>query len=349
MQPGLRRMATGAAQLTPTAPGSTHLAAKLAVLASHADQALLATPGFDPAPALRTLLRQASVEHPTAFAWDEAQQRLHALRLGWSVQHDKVVGNGPAAIGDCLRALPPPQRLLGLLCLAVEEDFAAIDGATGVISWLAVCLPSRWSPAEKIGLDFAEVHAPVADNRLLIAASDALTRLVTGGDRWERFVWTITPQQALDAHPDRCPAAAWPVAASAAVLAAHAWLRTEHQTFIPVTAQPVPVPGVPGQMPQRPAEREQVHRAEVHRAEVQRAGVQRAGVHRADLPSTREPLQAVFTIRIQVQPLVVVVDGRPRAGQLHAALASMSAAVLAYRGLTDARDRLLAWLEAQAA
>jgi hypothetical protein len=33
---------------------------------------------------------------------------------------------------------------------------------------------------------------------------------------------------------------------------------------------------------------------------------------------------------------------------VHDALASMSPAVLAYRGLTDARDRLLVWLATQA-
>ena len=37
------------------------------------------------------------------------------------------------------------------------------------IPWLAVCLPSRWAPEEKVGRRFAEVHAPVADNAVLIA------------------------------------------------------------------------------------------------------------------------------------------------------------------------------------
>ena len=57
-----------------------------------------------------------------------------------------------------------------LLCLAFEEDFAVIDGASATIPWLAVCLPSRWAPEDKVGRHFAEVHAPVADNALLIAA-----------------------------------------------------------------------------------------------------------------------------------------------------------------------------------
>ncbi len=57
---------------------------------------------------------------------------------------------------------------------------------------------------------------------------------------------------------------------------------------------------------------------------------------------------AVFTIGVQVTPLVQALAGPGQAQRLHAALASMSPAVLAYRGLTEARDDLLAWLERRA-
>ena len=57
---------------------------------------------------------------------------------------------------------------------------------------------------------------------------------------------------------------------------------------------------------------------------------------------------AVFTIAVQVTPLVQALDGPAQAQRLHAALASMSPAVLAYRGLEEARDDLLAWLERRA-
>ncbi|TXC66009.1 DUF3445 domain-containing protein [Piscinibacter aquaticus] len=144
------------------------------------------------------------------------------------------MGDGPAALGACLAGLPPPWRLAGLLGPAFAEDFAVVDGATARIPWLAVCLPSHWAPADKVGRHFAEVHAPVADNRLLLAASEHLTRLVTGPQRWERFVWTITPVGTLDMHPARVQAPAWPHAVDAATIAAMAWFRTERQTFIPV-------------------------------------------------------------------------------------------------------------------
>jgi len=298
MQPGLRRIAEGAQQLTPNdadpAATSPALTEKLAVLSQHADQALLCAPGFDATPALHTLAAHASAEHPGDFAWDGAG-RFEARRLGWSLVDGEPVGPGPRNVGDVLGAMPPPWRLAALLSLSFAEDLAVIDGSTGCIPWLAVCLPSHWSPQDKVGRHFAEVHSPVADNQLLLTASDHLARLVTQPQRWERFVWTVTRQHRLDAHPLRHESPAWPSDVDADALAALATFRTERQTFIP-------------------------------------------------LPQHR---QAVFTIHVEVQPLVDAVTGPGQARQLHDALASMSANVLAYRNLTDARGRLLAWLAAR--
>ncbi|MGD9831457.1 MAG: heme-dependent oxidative N-demethylase subunit alpha family protein [Piscinibacter sp.] len=294
MQPGLRALAPGAAQLTPSRPGERALEEKLAVLTQHADQALLAAPGFQAGAALQALCAHAEAEHPQAL--QRNADGVRAPLLGWGLRGDVVVGDGPAEIGRCLGALPAPWRLAGLLSLAFAEDFAVIDGQTATIPWLAVCLPSHWSPQEKIGRHFAQVHAPVADNRLLLAASDHLARLVTGTQRWERFVWTITPEVRLDMHPQRTPKRLWPEDADAEGLARSAFLRTERQTFIP-------------------------------------------------LPESH---QAIFTIHVESGPLAEVVTAADEAAALHAALATMSEAVLAYRSLAPARDRLLEWLAARA-
>lgn len=294
MQPGLRRLAPGAPQLTPNRPADPPLLAKLAVLTAHADEALLVAPGFDPAPALQALATHAAREQPAAFAIDGA--RWHARHLGWSLDGDDVRGDGPVEIGTCLRALPASWRGAALLALAFAEDYAVIDGATGRIPWLAVCLPSHWAPETKIGRHFAEVHAPVADNQVLLAASDHLARLVTGVERWERYVWTVTRHPTLSQHPRRCSDAPWPRDASADELVARAHFRTERQTFIPLPEQ----------------------------------------------------AQAIFTIHVEMQPLAAAIADAAQAQRLHDAIATMSPAVLRYRGLTDARDRLLAWLAQRA-
>lgn len=291
MQPGLRPLPSGVAQLTPNRPGDRPLAEKLLVLTSHAEQALVAAEGFDASPALLRLCQHAAAEQPQAWRREGATGWAAPL-LGWSVEGDRVDGQGPAAIGACIAALPPAWRLPALLCLAFAEDFAVIDGHTAQIPWLAVCLPSHWAPQDKVGRHFAEVHAPVADNRLLLTASEHLAKLVTGTQRWERFVWTITPEPRLDMHPRRVPKPQWAAHADAAALAAMANFRTERQTFIP-------------------------------------------------LP---EASQAIFTIHVESRPLADALTTAAQVDAVHGALASMSDAVLAYRGLASARDRLLEWL-----
>jgi hypothetical protein len=295
MQPGLRRLAPGTPQLTPSRLGDRTLIEKLAVLSTHREQAFVADPAFDARTALRALAAEGAAEHPDLFALDG--DGFHARALGWSLVGEHFVGNGPAEIGACLAILPAPWRLAGLLSLAFAEDFAVIDGASGMIPWLAVCLPSSWSPHDKVGRHFAEVHAPVADNQVLLAAADHLASLVTGGDRWERFVWTLTADARLDRHPQRIAAAGWNPALDAVALADSAFLRTERQTFIPVAGTRL----------------------------------------------------AVFTIHVEVEPLRAAIRSSADARRLHAALSTMSPAVLAYRGLGPSRDRLLAWLEGAAA
>lgn len=177
--------------------------------------------------------------------------------------------------------------------LAFEEDFAVLDGADGTLPWLCVCVPSHWAPEDKVGLDFAALHGPVADNAGLVSAAGQLVALVTGGQCWERQVWTITSSGRYDQHPRRHARTAWPANADPEDFATRCWLRAERQAFFPV-----------GQ-------------------------------------GTR---QAVFTIRVMLQPLTEAVTQPQQASRLHGALGSMSPAVLAYKNLTAAREPLLHWL-----
>ncbi len=249
MQPGLRRLPPGAAQLTALPPESALWSEKKA--ARDAGVSRHAVPGFDPEPAFAAIASACGAD------------------INWQ--------------GDALAPLE----------LSFEEDFAVLDAATGTLPWLCVCVPSHWAPEDKVGLSFAEVHAPVADNAALLAASKQLVHLATSGEHWERQVWTITPSRRYDQHPGRHARTPWPVGADALAFAAGCFFRAERQTFLPVKQ------------------------------------------------GTR---QAVFTIRVMIEPLVLAVNTAARAQRLHDSLASMSDAVLAYKNLAPARDPLLAWL-----
>jgi hypothetical protein len=299
MQPGLRRLDGDAPQLQPTLAGSRHQREKLAVLSAHAHHAMVSQPGFDAAPAVHALASHAAREHPHAFAWDGA--RAEALHLGVAVAGDQVqqLRSGDFGLGDevqrCLLGLQPGWRLAGLLSLSFDEDFAVVDGDSATIPWIAACLPSHWAPEDKVGRHFAVVHGPVADNALLVRAGEHLTRMVCGPDRWERFVWNVTRQPRLNAHPALADPAPWRADAFADAAAPLAWWRTERQTFLPLPAQ----------------------------------------------------RQAIFTIGVETTPLAQAIDTPHKAARLHAAIASMSDAVLDYRNLRTVRDPLLAWLQAR--
>jgi hypothetical protein len=259
------------------------------------DTARMAVP-FRMQPGLQRLASDA--RHLTPLApgsplWLEKQRVVAggASRLA-------VLGFDPA---PALRAIQAQAQAEGLaggepLELAFEEDFAVLDGATTTLPWLCVCVPSHWAPEQKLGLPFSAVHGPVADNQVLLAAGRQLVQLVTSGERFERFVWTLTPSGRYDQHPGRQPRVPWPDAAAPGDFAGACFLRSERQTFFPVDGT----------------------------------------------------AQAVFTIRVTLQPLPEAIATPVDAQRLHDSLASMSTAVLAYKNLTPARDRLLAWLAERA-
>ena len=236
MQPGLRRMADGALHLTPVGPGSRHQREKLAVLSANPSQALQIEAGFDATPAVHALAAHAALEHPAVLAWNgrRADSPLLGVAVNGSTVEDVAAGRFGLGdeVGRCLRGLPADWRLAGLLCLAFEEDFALVDASSGTLPWLAVALPSHWAPQDKVGRHFREVHAPVADNALLLRAGEHLMRMVCGPERWERFVWNVTRHPRLNAHPADVDPAPWSPEAFADPQAPRAWWRTERQTFI---------------------------------------------------------------------------------------------------------------------
>lgn len=250
-------------------------------------------------------LRKLEPDEPqlTPLRPDSALYREKLAVVQAGVSRLQVPGFDPApalaAIAAQARREGHPASAPGQLELAFEEDFAVLDGDTGTLPWLSVCVPSHWAPEDKLGLPFAAVHAPVADAATLLAAAPHLVRLATSGDRWERHVWTVSPSPRHDQHPRRHARTPWPAAeGDAQAFARQCWFRAERQTFLPV-----------GQ-------------------------------------GTR---QAVFTIRVMLAPLPDVVDTPGKAARLHEALASMTPAVLAYKGLAPAREPLLRWLAGKAA
>ena len=196
-------------------------------------------------------------------------------------------------------AIAPDARALAE---GMQEDFVVLHDEPGDgfrARFLSVCFPSNWNPAEKLGLDFTAIHAPVADNALLQAGARGIVGMAFRQAPMLRHVWLLTPGGDLAQHPET-RRARWEDALAAADapgasgrLMDRVFFRVERQTTLPLPALG----------------------------------------------------RGVFFIRVMVAPLTAVLAIAPgRAAGLAEALASMSEAVVAYRGMTAVRERLCAEL-----
>jgi hypothetical protein len=254
------------------------------------------------AEALHTLppplfLRDAQA--PAYAAQKQAVLQMHSERA--------LIGQAEPAVLQAIAAAYATQTGVTLaptaraLALGMQEDIVVLHDEPDALRtrWLSVCFPSNWSPADKLGLDFTAIHAPVADNALLQAGGKGIVDMAFRQASMLRHVWLLSPSSDLAQHPEtrrtRWEDAVAQADATGQRLLDHVFFRVERQTTLPLPA------------------------------------LQRG----------------VFFIRVMVCPLLNVLQVAPmRAAELHAALASMSEAVVAYRGMAGVRPRLLAELAA---
>ena len=87
------------------------------------------------------------------------------------------------------------------LAEGLQEDFVILHDEPGDgfrARFLSVCFPSNWNPAEKLGLDFMAIHAPVADNALLQAGARGIVDMAFRQAPMLRHVWLIVPSASAD-------------------------------------------------------------------------------------------------------------------------------------------------------
>jgi dimethylamine monooxygenase subunit A len=107
--------------------------------------------------------------------------------------------------------LPNPGYVSSLDALAsqVQEDFTVISREGSEKNWISAihaCLPSNWTPEEKIGKDFAGVHAPVVGMEKMNKQGNAIVKTMITQPPMVRFVWELSTDTRLNYHPDSPPA-----------------------------------------------------------------------------------------------------------------------------------------------
>lgn len=126
------------------------------------------------------------------------------------------------------------------LAQGMQEDFVILHDEPGAMRarCLSVCFPSNWNPAEKLGLDFSAIHAPVADNALLQAAGKAIVDMAFRQASMLRHVWLLTANGDLPQHPEtrrtRWEDAVAQADAAGQRLVDQVFFRVERQTTLPL-------------------------------------------------------------------------------------------------------------------
>ncbi|MCL6526124.1 MAG: DUF3445 domain-containing protein [Thermaceae bacterium] len=131
----------------------------------------------------------------------------------------------PQAPGEDAGSIPPTSDLLEFgkaAALRVQEDLVLMHGTQLEALW--VCFPSHWNPLDKIGRSFAEIHTPVPHSERLQAAQHNVARAMSQKGPFVRYVWGLTFDPALSAHPHRPTRLSGP----------QVYFRTERQVTLPL-------------------------------------------------------------------------------------------------------------------
>ena len=96
-------------------------------------------------------------------------------------------------------SFPEPYNDIIEMGLEIPDDVIIMH--KGKVEAAFVAMASGWNPGKVAGMTLSEVHEPVADNEMLVRASDGIWRSMTSGKSFHRHVWGISPLKSLSNHP----------------------------------------------------------------------------------------------------------------------------------------------------
>ena len=162
----------------------------------------------------RFIIDRLCREHPDLF---QAEREGHGVALTCRLTRE-VLSFGAdwllVGVRGADAVAPAYRSACDALACQVPEDLAVMlrrggGGGGAARHWLSalhLCSPNHWSGGQKIGRDFAAIHAPVAGiepiNRRADAMVDAMVRAEAG---LVRFAWGLATDDRLNHHPDPPP------------------------------------------------------------------------------------------------------------------------------------------------
>ncbi len=269
---------------------AAQLSAKRALIETRHSDVFQALPDAERASeeTLRLLLQHLRQHHADAFEFEAAHIRNLLTGERWDIAHSR------------LHPLDQAGRL-------VQEDFCILqsDGENYRLTAGAVCFPSNWRLADKIGHTLAEVHGPVPGyaEKLEKPVDRFFENLSAGAIVW-RANWAIHDSPTL--------------------------FKATHNSTTNDPTTNDPAPNDPAQMAITSANAGEALWFRVERQTLRRLA---------------ESCAVLFTIRTHLTPLHEAICTPKSARDLAAVIRSMPEAVLHYRHMNALRPALLGWLD----
>lgn len=155
----------------------------------------------------RLIIHRLTQEHPQYFDCQKTNDRLkfHSqltqetlyLNADWQLQH--VQGS---------QVIPAYASTLDALAMQIQEDLTVVCRGCDGSNWLSavhLCYPNHWSAEEKIGRDFATIHAPVAGMEKINRRAGAIVNTMIDREPTVRFAWGLSTDTRLNHHPEPPP------------------------------------------------------------------------------------------------------------------------------------------------
>ncbi|MCG6137191.1 MAG: DUF3445 domain-containing protein [Nostoc sp. LLA-1] len=154
----------------------------------------------------RLIIERLTQEHPQYFDYQKTannakfhnyltQETLY-LDADWQLQQVKTPPN---------QVVPAYASTLDALASQVQEDFTVVCRREDGNNWLSavhLCYPNHWSAEEKIGKNFAAIHAPVAEMAKINRRGNAIVNTMIDHSPMVRFAWGLSTDNSLNHHPE---------------------------------------------------------------------------------------------------------------------------------------------------
>jgi len=137
------------------------------------------------------------------YTQDAFEQRVCEFNaLGDEVAFESDIAKKECLVEKTSRAMQlEDEPFFDIIDMGLEIPDDVIIMHKGKVEAAFVAMASSWNPRTVQGKTLAEVHQPVADNEMLLKASDGIWRSMTSGKSFHRHVWGISPLKKLSNHP----------------------------------------------------------------------------------------------------------------------------------------------------